>query len=86
MDKNTQHKHCLNCNTELQGEYCHVCGQKAINKTLTVKEFVLEYLNIAFIWDSKFTKTIWQLLRRPGHVTKEYVSDVCLHHSLSPFL
>ena len=74
MDKNTQHKHCLNCNTELQGEYCHVCGQKAINKTLTVKEFVLEYLNIAFIWDSKFTKTIWQLLRRPGHVTKEYVS------------
>lgn len=65
---------CLNCQTELQGEYCHVCGQKATQRKPTVKEFILEYLNIAFVWDTHFLKTLWQLLRRPGHLTNEYVS------------
>ena len=23
------YKHCLNCGTELNGMYCHVCGQQA---------------------------------------------------------
>lgn len=74
MKKNTTYDHCLNCQTELQGEYCHVCGQHATKAKPTVKEFLLEYLNIAFIWDTHFIKTIWQMLRRPGHVTNEYVS------------
>ena len=67
-------KRCLNCQTELQGDYCHVCGQHASNAKPTVKEFILEYLNIVFIWDGRFVKTISQLVRKPGHVTKEYVS------------
>ena len=71
--ENTQHI-CLNCQTELHGAYCHVCGQKATQRKPTVKEFILEYLNIAFVWDTHFIKTFWQLLRRPGHLTNEYVS------------
>lgn len=74
MEDNTSYKHCLNCQTELQGDYCHVCGQHATNAKPTVKEFILEYLNIVFIWDTHTINTIWQLLRKPGHVTKEYVS------------
>lgn len=74
MQNNTSYKHCLNCQTELHGDYCHVCGQYAGNVKPTVKEFILEYLNIAFIWDQHFLKTIWQLFRKPGYVTKEYVS------------
>ena len=74
MENNTSYKHCLNCQTELHGNYCHVCGQHATNAKPTVKEFIVEYLNIAFIWDSLFFKTIWQIIRKPGHVTKEYVS------------
>jgi hypothetical protein len=54
--------------------YCHVCGQEATSKTPTVSAFVLEYLNNAFIWDSKFFQTIWTLIRRPGHLTNEYLS------------
>ena len=65
---------CLNCGTELQGLYCHKCGQQASNPTPTVWEFILEYMNNAFIWDQNFFKTIWHLLRRPGFLTKEFNS------------
>jgi hypothetical protein len=71
---NLPYTHCLNCGAELQGMYCHVCGQQATSKTPTVGEFFLEYINNAFIWDPKFFQTIWALLRRPGYLTKEYVS------------
>ena len=65
---------CLNCGTELHGNYCHECGQRAVNSKPTVKEFILEYLNYAFMWDIHFFKTLWQLIRRPGHLTNEYIS------------
>ena len=74
MENKSTQKYCLNCQTELHGEFCHACGQRASNSVTTVKEFILEYLNIAFIWDTLFLKTIGQVVRRPGHVTNEYVS------------
>ena len=67
------YEHCLNCGTELQGMYCHVCGQEATSKTPTVGEYIVEYFNNAFIWDTKFVKTIWTLISRPGHLTNEYI-------------
>ena len=72
--ENTSKKYCLNCQTELQGKYCHVCGQQASQQKPTVKEFILEYLNIAFVWDTHFIKTLKLLLRKPGQLTNEYVS------------
>ena len=70
----TSHKYCLNCKTELHGKYCHVCGQKATYEKLTIKEFILEYLNIAFVWDTHLIKTLWKLISKPGFLTKEYIS------------
>ena len=70
----TSHKYCLNCKTELHGKYCHVCGQKATYEKLTIKEFILEYLNIAFVWDTHLIKTLWKLISKPGFLTKEYLS------------
>ena len=67
-----QYKHCLNCGAELKGRYCHSCGQEAVGKTPTVKGFVMAYLDNAFLWDPQFFKTLWTLIRRPGHLTKEY--------------
>ena len=66
--------HCLNCGTELQGHFCHVCGQGAVKKTPSVAAFIIEYINNAFIWDPKFFSTIWTLIRRPGHLTNEFLS------------
>jgi hypothetical protein len=68
------YKHCLNCGTELKGGFCHICGQEAVDKTPTIAGFIMEYLNNAFFWDSKFLRTIWMLIRRPGHLTNEYLA------------
>ena len=71
---NLPYTHCLNCGSELKGLYCHVCGQEATSKTPTVSAYIIEYLNNAFIWDTKFFQTIWTLIRRPGHLTNEYLA------------
>ena len=72
--------HCLNCGAELQGKYCHVCGQEATCKTPTVGAFLVEYANHAFIWDSHCFKTIWNLIRRPGYLTKEFIAGKFASH------
>ena len=64
---------CLNCGAELKGTYCHLCGQEATDKSRTVIGFVKEYLNNAFLWDSKFFSTLWTLLRHPGKLTKDFL-------------
>ena len=66
------YKQCLNCGADLQGIYCHKCGQQASNPTPKVWEFILEYINNAFIWDTKCFVTIWQLIRRPGYLTNVF--------------
>ncbi len=66
------YSHCLNCGTELKGMFCHNCGQEAVDKTPTVRDFIFEYFNHAFIWDSRFFSTFWTLIRRPGHLTNEF--------------
>ena len=66
------YKSCLNCGADLQGMYCHKCGQQASSPTPKVSEFILEYLNNAYIWDPKFFLTIWNLVRRPGFLTNEF--------------
>ena len=77
---NIPYTHCLNCGAELKGKYCHVCGQEATSKTPTVGAFLVEYANHAFIWDSNFLKTIWNLISRPGHLTKEFIAGRFASH------
>ena len=72
--------HCLNCGAELQGMFCHVCGQEAVSKTPSVGAFIVEYVNHAFIWDSNFLKTLWNLIRRPGYLTKEFIAGKFASH------
>jgi hypothetical protein len=54
--------------------FCHNCGQQVTNKIFTVKGLISEYMNNAFIWDSKCLQTIWTLVRRPGSLTSEYLA------------
>ncbi len=72
--------HCLNCGAELQGMFCHVCGQEATSKTPSVGAFIVEYANHAFIWDSNFLKTLWNLISRPGYLTKEFIAGKFVSH------
>ncbi len=70
----TPSKFCANCGAELKGEYCHKCGQQIFNPNSSVKDMILEYLNNAYMWDTNLFQTLWQLVRRPGLLTNEYMS------------
>ena len=74
MHLNLPYKHCLNCGAELKGLYCHICGQEVTCKTPTVSGFILEYINNAYNWDSRFFRTLWILIRRPGYLTNEFLA------------
>lgn len=67
-------EYCLNCGTKLNGTYCHNCGQHISDHTLTVKRFLLNYLDNSFLWDPLHIKTIGLLIRRPGYLTNEYIA------------
>ena len=68
------YKHCLNCGTELVGNFCHNCGQEAVSGSPTVIGLFLEYLSETFVWDSRFFSTFWTLIRRPGKLTCDYLA------------
>ena len=80
MDEVAPYKQCLNCGTELQGRYCHKCGQQASNPTPKVWKFILEYMDNAFIWDQKCLPTIWYLISRPGYLTNEFNNGKFVAH------
>ncbi len=68
------YKYCLNCGAELVGGYCHQCGQHASDPVPKISGFFTEYLSNAFFWDALFLPTLWKLIRRPGFLTREFMS------------
>ena len=67
-------KQCLNCGTQLNGKYCHNCGQHITDHAMTVKQLIFGYLDNTYLWDSQQFKTIWRLISRPGELTRDYVA------------
>lgn len=63
---------CRNCGVEIQGKFCHNCGQKIqdFNKSFGVilKELIAEN----FSFDTRFFRTLFPLLFKPGSLTKDY--------------
>ena len=67
-------EHCLNCDTPLQGKFCHACGQKQVEPSeRTLRYFVSEFLGSAFLLEKNFLKNLWQVLVRPGLLAMHYV-------------
>lgn len=65
--------HCLNCGQQLQGAFCHACGQQGrINVHLTFSELARDFLGDMFTYDSRLYRTIVPLLIRPGFLTQEF--------------
>ena len=67
-------KHCLNCGTELQGDFCHNCGQSAASKLPKLRDFVQEYIFNTFNWDSTIPRTLLNLVCRPGRLTIDFMA------------
>jgi hypothetical protein len=70
-DGHTHERNCLNCGTELTGDYCHACGQKAhVHRTLTA--FWHDVAHGVLHLDGKIWRTLPMLAWRPGELTRRY--------------
>ena len=64
---------CLNCDTEVIGRYCHVCGQENIEPRESflglVKHFIYDFTH----FDGKFFDTLGALITKPGFLPAEFM-------------
>ena len=67
--------HCLNCNYETIGKFCHTCGQKTDTHRITAKHFFMHDL-LHGVWhiEKGILFTLKQALLRPGQAALEYIA------------
>jgi hypothetical protein len=64
---------CANCATELQGTYCHVCGQLAEEYHRSIWKLTVEAVESLLHLDGRLFQTLPALARRPGKLTRDYL-------------
>ena len=67
------HPNCLNCGTELRGQYCGTCGQRARGRLISLWELLQDAFGDLFEIDSRLWRTLIPLLVRPGRLTRDYL-------------
>lgn len=66
-------KDCLNCGADVQGRFCHVCGQENIVPHQNFWALTKHFIYDIFHFDGKFFDTLKNMFFKPGIVPKEYV-------------
>ena len=66
-------KNCLNCGREVSDRYCSHCGQENLVPKDTVAHLVQHFFADITHYDSKLLTTVFDLLFRPGLLTREYL-------------
>ncbi len=64
---------CANCETPLQGPYCHECGQLAENFHRSIGHLATEAVENLFHLDGRLWRTLPRLARDPGGLTRDYL-------------
>ncbi|MGI9263735.1 MAG: DUF4286 family protein, partial [Gammaproteobacteria bacterium] len=64
---------CANCEAQLSGQYCAICGQRAKSRMITLWEMIREASDIIVSLDSKLWRTLGLLLFKPGRLTRDYL-------------
>lgn len=66
-------KNCLNCNAEILGRYCQVCGQENLEPKESFWSLLTHFVYDITHFDGKFFSTLKYLLFKPGFLSKEYI-------------
>ncbi len=66
---------CFNCGESLKKEenYCPNCGQKNMDLNISFNELLKDFASDYFTFDSKFLRTFFPLLFKPGKVPKDFI-------------
>lgn len=75
---------CKNCDTELSGQYCHVCGQNADQRHRNIVHLVWEAIEGLFHLDGRLWRTLPPLFFRPGTLNRDYLEGRITRH-VPPF-
>ncbi len=70
--KERKDKNCLNCGAEVQGRYCHICGQENLETNESFWGLITHFVYDITHFDGKFFTTLKYLLLRPGFLSKEF--------------
>ena len=65
---------CPNCGYQLQGQFCFQCGQNQRDMNRFFWSLVNETFEDIFSLNSRFSRTVSNLILRPGFISNEYVS------------
>ncbi len=71
--KERSEKICLNCNAQLAGQFCHICGQENIEPKESAWHLVTHFFNDITHFDGKFFGTTALLIKKPGLLPREYM-------------
>lgn len=66
-------KNCLNCNAEVAGRFCQVCGQENIEPKESFWTLATHFVHDLTHFDGKFFSTLKYLLFKPGYLSHEYL-------------
>ena len=75
---------CKNCSNSFEGTYCPACGQKYIDKRLTLKESLYWVANSLFNLEKGFFYTTKEVIRKPGKVNKDFLGGITIPY-VHPF-
>ena len=72
---------CRNCGAQMQGRYCHVCGQDIFAGTgIPILKLIGQVLDNAFALEGKTPRTLANLLFRPGFLSNEYMTGKVIRY------
>lgn len=63
---------CQNCETRLQGPFCHVCGQENKHYLRNAFGILVEFLGDFSNWDSRVWRSLLPLWFKPGRLSRRY--------------
>ena len=75
---------CHNCGAELQGHFCHVCGQNSDTHKRSILHLIWEAIETTFELDGRLFRTVPALFFRPGTLARDYIDGRIVRH-VPPF-
>ncbi|MEL7002907.1 MAG: DUF3667 domain-containing protein [Bacteroidota bacterium] len=71
---------CINCNTEVEGAYCHNCGQKQEISKLTLRSLAEDIQQRLFGLDSRVMRTVRDLTIVPEKVVAGFLNGIRVNY------